>query len=439
VAAVNEPSTVSEARATARSSSALAGPHPFGSHSFPYPASSIRPSGDPSELDRATASFYDRWKAALVKPGCGGYYVLTRGGTGASRGAFTVSEGHGYGMLITAMMAGHDPDAQSVFDGMYRVFRNTPSIHNADLMGWEILRDAKGQCTTETGNPDDQDDSATDGDLDIAFGLLVAHAQWGSGGAVDYLGEARKVIAAILVHEVNPDTHLLMLGDWADIKAPYHDMKDDGGRGRRLYYGTRPSDFMMGHMRAFGRATSSEPWSASVDAHYALVDFIQGKFAPVTGLIPDFIESTDTTPIPAKRGFLEGPEDGMYWENACRVPWRIGTDYVVSSEPRAKEALQKINRWIRETTHGDPRKIRNGYTLSGVPKRNKPELHFVAPFGVAAMVDGSNQAWLDAIWQFLVRDRSVDYYGASIKLIGMLVMSGNWFQPEIEPVAAQRP
>jgi hypothetical protein len=47
------------------------------------------------------------------------------------------------------------------------------------------------------------------------------------------------------------------------------------------------------------------------------------------------------------------------------------------------------------------------------------------------MVDGAHQAWLDSIWRFLVQDRSVDYYGASIKLISMIVMSGNWFQPEV--------
>ena len=37
-------------------------------------------------------------------------------------------------------------------------------------------------------------DSATDGDLDIAYSLLLAHKQWGSNGTVNYLKEAQDMI-----------------------------------------------------------------------------------------------------------------------------------------------------------------------------------------------------------------------------------------------------
>src|SRR5262249_26200057 len=96
----------------------------FGSHCTHYPVGTIVPSGSPSSLDEATASFYREWKAKYLVQGCGAgrYYVQTaiEGSGGGQEGAsITVSEGHGYGMIITAMMAGHDPEAQRILDGLY--------------------------------------------------------------------------------------------------------------------------------------------------------------------------------------------------------------------------------------------------------------------------------------------------------------------------------
>ena len=45
------------------------------------------------------------------------------------------------------------------------------------------------------------------------------------------------------------------------------------------------------------------------------------------------------------------------------------------------------------------------------------------------MVDSSNQAWLDAIWKDLVAGGSQGYYEDSIKMLSMIVMSGNWWEP----------
>ena len=145
---------------------------PFGSHRMAYPAGTIRPTGAQADLDAAVASFYDRWKSAYLIANCGGQVIRTGGGTGAGN-ALTVSEGHGYGMLITAIMAGHDPRAQELFDGLYKVFRAQPSNINRQLMAWAIGSDCKA---IQPAN------SATDGDLDIAFALLLANRQWGSAG-----------------------------------------------------------------------------------------------------------------------------------------------------------------------------------------------------------------------------------------------------------------
>jgi endo-1,4-beta-D-glucanase Y len=340
-----------------------------------------------------------------VKQGCGGYYVFSNGGTGADVGD-EVSEGHGYGMVTTAIMAGHDPDAQKIFDGMYAFFRKFPSSHTPDLMGWTV--NVGGGCKF----PKTPSDSATDGDLDIAFSLLLADKLWGSAGAINYLAEAKKVIAAIMKFEVNPTTHLTNLGDWATATD----------------YSTRPSDFMADHFHAYATAGGNAAAMAVVDAMFKVEATIQGSASMATGLMPDFVINTNTTAKPAAANFLEGPHDGDYDYNSCRNPWRIATHYIGWGDARAKTALAKTNTWIKTATGGDPKKIHDGYKLNGTSTSTGTDLSFEAPFGVAAML-GDDQAWLDAVWKDMVGQGIQSYYGDSIKMLSMIVMSGNWWEP----------
>src|SRR5215213_1571750 len=65
------------------------------------PPGTILPTGGQAALDKVAQGYYDVWKAVYLKTGCDGYYVDTGGGTGtAGTDTITVSEGHGYGMLI---------------------------------------------------------------------------------------------------------------------------------------------------------------------------------------------------------------------------------------------------------------------------------------------------------------------------------------------------
>jgi endo-1,4-beta-D-glucanase Y len=380
-------------------------PAPFGSHSFAYPTGAILPAGTRGTLDAAVTAVYDRWKAAYLAQGCGGYYVRTSGGTGA-KDAITVSEGHGYGMMIAALMAGHDPEAQTIFDGLVQVFRRFPSNINASLMSWAIGPDCK---------PVEGPDSATDGDLDVAFGLLLANRQWGSAGPINYFGEALKVMGAIKRSDLNPQTSLPLLGDWATSE--------------QFYYSTRPSDFMPDHFRAFAASSGVAAFTTSVDRIYEVTARLQAVAGSSTGLLPDFAINTHQEIAPAPPEFLEGANDGDYSFNACRVPWRFGTDFIASGDARAKTVLAPINRWIKGKTAGDPQRIAEGYRLDGSPIGGGPNGAFVAPLAVAAMVDAGNQAWLDSLWRWMVDTRAEDYYGDSIRLLSMIVVSGNWWVP----------
>ncbi|HJP63296.1 MAG TPA: glycosyl hydrolase family 8 [Mucilaginibacter sp.] len=381
---------------------------PFPQHPLYYKGT-IKPNHiTQQQLDGLTLDFYRQWKTRYIKSGCGSneYYVwFERKGEKQC-----VSEGQGYGMIITALMAGADPSAKTTYDGLFNYYKAHRNNHKY-LMAWAQVKNCK----------DIDKSSATDGDMDIAYSLLLADKQWGSKGAVNYLKEARSTIGAIMKYEINPKTWSVILSD-----AVEYDSKD--------YFDMRASDFMPAHFKAFQQATGDRRWQKVTDRTYTLFAFMQHSYSEEAGLIPDFITNINGKAKPAKANFLESKYDGYYNYNACRVPWRIATDYLLTGDARAKAINDKINLWIRETTKGNPDNISAGYTLDGndIKGRYFEALSFIGPFAVSAMVDKRNQQWLNAVWDYLVhfRLKDYDYYDNSIKLLDMIILSGNYWEPE---------
>ena len=320
-----------------------------------------------------------------------------------------VAEAQGYGMVVTATMAGADPNARTVFDGMVKYMLAHKSVNNANLLAAE----QDTSCKSVNGS-----DSATDGDLDVAYGLLLADKQWGSSGSYNYKDLAVKHINAIRASEVNSTTHLMLLGDWSSS-------------GDAQYNITRSSDFMLDHFRAFKSATGDAAWDTIRTAHQNLITSQQSTYAASTGLLADFIVNTDTTPKPAAGQVLESPNDGDYGWNACRDPWRIGTDAVTGGDAASLASARKLNSWIRTKAAGNPDNIVTGYHLNGTAFDSGKDMAFTAPFVVTAMTDPASQAWLDALWTKLAATPISPslYYGGSVQLQSMIVASGNYWVP----------
>ena len=55
----------------------------------------------------------------------------------------------------------------------------------------------------------------------------------------------------------------------------------------------------------------------------------------------------------------------------------------------------------------------------------------LGPFSVAAMISRDNQPWLNKLWDYMVnfRLKDFDYYDNSIKMINMIILSGNYWTP----------
>ncbi|WP_406864987.1 glycosyl hydrolase family 8 [Streptomyces sp. HUAS MG47] len=379
---------------------------PFGSRTQPYAAGMLRPSGSPATLDQKVVAYYNNWKSAFVRQNCGnGWYQVISPDADHPY----VAEAQGYGMVITATMAGADPNAKKIFDGLVKWKIDHPSSINPNLLAAE----QDSSCRSVNGG-----DGATDGDMDVAYGLLLADRQWGSSGTYNYKDLAIKHINAIKKDELNASTRLLKLGDWS---SP----------GDRYYYVSRTSDWMVDHFRAFRKATGDTTWDAVRTAHQTQIAHLQSTYAPSTGLLPDFVVDTNTAPKPAPGQVLEDPNDGAYWWNACRTPWRIGDDAVTSGDAESLAAARKLNSWIKGKTGGDPSKIAIGYALNGSPLSSGSDAAYVAPFAVAAMTDAGSQRWLDALWNKMLATpiQTDSYFGASIQLQTMITVTGNHWVP----------
>ena len=293
-------------------------------------------------------------------------------------------------MLIAALVAGsHFPNAQSLFDKMSGYVKAHPSEQDARNMAWK-----QTNCKDSSGA-----NSASDGDLDIALAYALAHAQWGSSGAVNYAAEFQRAVLGVSAADVNTAKTLVLLGDWVEQSDT------------KYAAATRSSDFMPGHYRVFAELTGNASWNTLIAHTLGLVTKVAN---PTTGLLPDFIVDAGNinTAKPSPANVLESGNDGAYYYNACRAPWRLGTDFVMTGNAELKSYLQRVTGFINGATSGDAAKIRAGYNLNGSPVSNSnyQTMAFVAPFGVAAMASPSHQAFLDSVWSTAVANTGEGYY-----------------------------
>lgn len=370
-----------------------------------------------------TVEFYNYWKERYVvqdtyKTDEKQYYVwysdeeYSDNNTGIE---VTVSEAHGYGMLIAASMAEYDIYAKDIFDGMYRYYRSHLSEIGPNLMAWQ--QQDNGTAIVNVSGAD----SATDGDMDIAYSLLIADSVWGSDEGIDYKQSAIDIINDIMEYEVNKTDWVLQLGDW----AYYTDESDVN------YSATRASDFIMQYMPVFAEVTGDERWLNVYDSTYSIINSIVDEYN--TGILPDFIVKDSETGkfIPSPPNFLESEYDGYYYYNSCRTPWRIGMDYLINKNSSAKKFSDTITSFISKATNGDPSEIKAGYKLDGTPVEDYDDLCFIAPFMITSAYD-EDKTWHDAVRDTVLNYGEDVYFGDTIKMLCLMVDDRGWIVPEYQ-------
>ena len=379
-----------------------------------------------SRLSDETLSFYDHWKSKyLVKNPYSHdetqYYVFYGDESYAQAHhevPVTVSEAHGYGMLIAASMADYDSEAKEIFDGMYRYYKAYPSSIGPNLMAWQ--QSDNGSALVNSNGAD----SATDGDLDIAYALLMADRIWGSSGVINYKKAAIDAINDIMKYDVNQEDWLLRLGDWA------YDVE----KGDKYYSATRSSDFIVQYMPVFAEVTGDDRWLKLYDGTYSIINSITDTYG--TGILPDFIiKDKNGSFVPAPANFLESENDGNYYYNSCRTPWRISMDYLINKNADAKKFADALTSFIIKKTGGDPWEIMAGYTPKGEAVSDWNDLCFDSPFIIAAACT-ENKSWHDEVRKMCLECEDEGYYGDTITMLCLIVDDGGWIVPEskAEPV-----
>jgi endo-1,4-beta-D-glucanase Y len=323
----------------------------------------------------ATQSAYNSWKSMFVtQNGAGGGLRVNNpqtvrcNNTNVSNG--TVSEGIGYGMIAAVYMAD-----RATFDGLWTYAKN--HFDSKGLMNWCI--DGQG-ATVGAG-------SASDGDEDMAWALLMASSQWSS---VTYLNEARTLINNMFSNVIAGDGTLKPGDNW----------------GGTLVY---PDYFSPAYFRVFAVATDQPYWSGAIlDRNYAILAGVTGN----NGLVPDQTD-VNTTPYPTTM---------PYGYDACRTPWRIAMDYCFNGEPRAKAYLDKIGAFfngVGATNIGD-----RYATSGGGAQSNNHNMAFIGTAGVAGMAGWPTL--LNGAFTFGVNGAGDNaYFTHSLRVLTMLMMSGN--------------
>jgi len=365
-----------------------------------------------------------------------------------------VSESQGYGMMIIAYIAGCEeklniPESNWIlgstslkdyYDAMLRTVIAFPSIIAPHLFTWELFGFPAGENTNKTGYktvkgvktaPFTIDrkggDSATDGDMDIIYSLLLADKQWGSGGKYNYIQIARDMLDDLWNYCVHDEYHTLLLGDWA--KNSTYDT---------FASASRPSDFIISHLKVYKEADPAHNWQAVIDATYNIIKEIresQNVAGSNNGLMPDFVIRGETGWEIPSENFIED-YDGDFSYNACRVPWRLGIDYLlygntaISNSSLYDLVIKPLDNFAINFTGGNPRKL-GPLHMNGKPfSWTDPDL-FAPPFLVTAAATGANQEWVNALWNFNgLTKYNRDTYGDYIKLLVMLTVSGCYWLPE---------
>jgi endo-1,4-beta-D-glucanase Y len=360
----------------------------------------VLPSASAASRDAAVKKQYDSWKANYLVHGCASneYYVSTKGDGDAPNNG-PVSEGQGYGMNIVPLMAGYDTNAKAEFDGLWQLVKDHRDPQG--MMQWQL--DGRTCQYADSGTPD----GATDGDLDIGYGLVLADKQWGG-----YTADAKDWLAKFYAANVASDGHLKC--------------EDDGPT-----TDSRPSDWMLDHLRAFAAYDTAHDWNKVVTKTQNLAQEFVAAYSPTANLLSDFIVNANTTsPKPAPANYQENQPDNIVGYNSIRVPWHLGTDALLYGNPVSLSIATHESNSYQTHSGGDPEKVYPHTNLDGTPHSTGDQAEEAGDsVGPSAMAAG-DQAWTDTIWNYLATNPFGDgYFGETIKMLVYLVMAGDYWAP----------
>ena len=303
------------------------------------------------------------------------------------QGAIT-SEAMGYGMMIAAAIG--DKAAFDKFHGYVKSNGGTGS----GLMTWK--NGGSG--------------SASDGDIDIAYALLMADAQWPSGG---YKAAGDSMAAAILSQDLVSN---VVRGGSSFKDAPFN-----------------ASYFSPAAFRKFGSS-----FSAAVTENYRLVT--ANVTAATSGVPTDWANPSSGAPsgpgsAQVTSEITDGNNGAMGYDSA-RVPYRLGLDACLGGgNTTALKAIVDFFSAKYDSGASIDLMKAGWYKTTGQPHPMSKDLQgsYIGPIGAGAMAM-SNAAMRDRAFRTMLDilesgDFNHTYFPSTVGLLTALMMSGNFPTP----------
>jgi hypothetical protein len=265
--------------------------------------------------------------------------------------------------------------------------------------------------------------SATDADEDAAFAVLEASKQWPSGGY-----SATALIGDVWTHDIDK-TSLLPTGgsNYANTSGSV----------------TNPSYFAPAMYKEFAKVDTGHNWAGVVTAVYGAFSSGVGN-AVTSGLVSAWCSNNC-----AATGSNGAATDTEYQYDSHRVPWRLALDACwngtgTTGYPSAY--LNKLIGFFNTQAATGLANLSDIYTTAGAKDATNGapnSMSLIGCAGVGAMVNSTNASgFRDRTWQFLIDGMYTDspsflgktstkggytYYNATVGLLTMLTMSGNFY------------
>jgi endo-1,4-beta-D-glucanase Y len=238
----------------------------------------------------------------------------------------TTSEGQSYTMLRAVWQSD-----KPTFDKSWE-FSQQQLQREDNLFSWRWGQRADGNygVLIDEGG----ENTASDGDSDIALALVMAASRWQDP---KYLDEAKKVINGMWEEEV------------VTVKGVPYLASNNLEKDSQTDAVINPSYFSPYAYRIFDKVDSNPEhnWKALVDSSYDLINKSMDSNLDKTEsaqLVPDWVLlNKETGEISAPSTVPGSNLTTNYGYDAMRTAWRLGLDYQWNKESRAKSTLAKMD------------------------------------------------------------------------------------------------
>ncbi|KRL97143.1 glycosyl hydrolase family 8 [Liquorilactobacillus satsumensis] len=326
-------------------------------------------------------NIYEQWRTAFLVTNKNQAYIQTNN---SQHKVTVLSEGQGYGLLLTVKAAKNGYASQPDFNRLFNYYLKNRD-EGTQLMSWKQVISKKR--TVKFKN------NATDGDLYIAYSLLQAAKIWPQSAAL-YRKQANKLLSDILKYDYNTATGCLTVGNWATGSDKYSNL-------------LRTSDTLPAQFDEFYRFTDDPTWLTIKKSMLQQLQRLSAQHA--TGLLPDFAWIKHDGKVVAAKAqsvSVKYRDDGYYSYNACRLPYNLAQ----SKDKHAQLVLRKMMKFFMKQEY-----ITGGYQLNGKKLNDYQSASFAAPILYAAM---QNSQFYKLVQQekyiFMQKVDPTNYYQATI-------------------------